>query len=141
MRKDPGRKSQRSNGGTEARISLSWRGRVIAGFQGLAMVACVPTPRPRDVGKESPSSKTQRKSSIRGSASTKASCGRAKWSGRGHPMSNQLAESAVRSRCDHSEVEDLGTAGVVEFYRCTRCRDVVVVQGSRRWALTRILED
>src|SRR5438105_8177745 len=32
----------------------------------------------------------------------------------------------------NSEVEDLGSAGIVEFYRCTRCRDVVVVQGSRR---------
>src|SRR5216117_1654714 len=57
------------------------------------------------------------------------------------PMSSPIAESPVRSRCDHSEVEDLGTAGIVEFYRCTRCRDVVVVQGSRRWAVTAILED
>ena len=56
------------------------------------------------------------------------------------PMSTAIGESAVRSRCDHSEVEDLGTAGIVEFYRCTRCRDVVVVQGSRRWAVTAVLE-
>ena len=57
------------------------------------------------------------------------------------PMSSPIAESPVHSRCDHSEVEDLGSAGIVEFYRCTRCRDVVVVQGSRRWAVTAILED
>ena len=57
------------------------------------------------------------------------------------PMSSPIAESPVRSRCDHSEVEDLGSAGIVEFYRCMRCRDVVVVQGSRRWAVTAILED
>ena len=56
-------------------------------------------------------------------------------------MSSPITESPVRSRCNHSEVEDLGTAGIVEFYRCTRCRDVVVVQGSRRWAVTAILED
>ncbi len=47
----------------------------------------------------------------------------------------------MRSRCDHFEVEDLGSAGIVEFYRCTRCRDVVVVQENRRWAVTAILED
>ena len=57
------------------------------------------------------------------------------------PMSHPIAKSPVRSRCDHSEVEDLGNAGIVEFYRCTRCRDVVVVQGSRRWAVTAIFED
>ena len=57
------------------------------------------------------------------------------------PMSSPIAESPVHSRCDHSEVEDLGSAGIVEFYRCTRCRDVVVVQGSRRWAVTAILGD
>src|SRR5207244_11364044 len=46
---------------------------------------CVPTPRLTDVGKEPPSSKTQRKSPIRGNALTKVSCGRAKLCGRGHP--------------------------------------------------------
>src|SRR5204863_367132 len=54
-------------------------------------------------------------------------------------MSSPITESPVRSRCNHSEVEDLGSAGIVEFYRCTRCRDVVVVQGSRRWAVTAVL--
>ena len=102
---------------------------------------CVPTPPLTDVGKEPPSSKTQRKSPIRGSALTKASCGQAKWIGPRPPMSSPIAESPVRSRCDHSEVEHLGNAGIVEFYRCTLCRDVVVVQGSRRWAVTAILED
>ena len=57
------------------------------------------------------------------------------------PMSSPITESPVRSRCNHSEVEGLGSAGIVEFYRCTRCRDVVVVQGSRRWVVTAILED
>jgi len=56
-------------------------------------------------------------------------------------MFSPIAETPVRSRCDPSEVEDLGNAGIVEFYRCTRCRDVVVVQGSRRWAVTAIHED
>src|SRR5207247_11468784 len=96
----------------------------------------VPTPRPRDVGKEPPSSKTQPRSPIRGSALTKASCGRAKWSGRGHAHVQSDTESPVRSRCNHSEVEDLGSGGIVEFYRCTGWRDCGVGQGRRRWAGT-----
>src|SRR5205807_1721085 len=57
---------------------------------------CVPTPRPRDVGKEPPSSKTQRKGPIRGSALTKASCGRAKLCGHGHP-DDQFKRRAPRA--------------------------------------------
>src|SRR5207253_8438760 len=102
---------------------------------------CVPTPRPRDVGKESPSSKTQRKSPIPGAHWRRLLVVEQNCAAMATPMSSPIAEGPVCSRCDHSEVEDLGSAGILEFYRCTRCRDVVVVQGSRRWAVTAILED
>src|SRR5437879_13076355 len=69
---------------------------------------CVPTPRPRDVGKEPPSSKTQRKSPIRGSASTKASCGRAKLCGHGHP------DDQFKRRAPRSEERRVGKEGKSE---------------------------
>jgi hypothetical protein len=49
--------------------------------------------------------------------------------------SSPIADSPLPPRCNHIEVESLGSAGVVEFYRCRRCRDVVVVQGSRGWTV------
>ncbi len=50
------------------------------------------------------------------------------------PMSSPIAESRVCPGCRHPEVDGLGNAGVVEFFQCRCCHDVVVVQGSRRWA-------
>ena len=37
--------------------------------------------------------------------------------------------------CDHGEVEELGADGIVEFYLCQRCHDVIVVQGTRTWIM------
>jgi hypothetical protein len=54
--------------------------------------------------------------------------------------SGPIAESPLRPGCNHTEVESLGSAGIVEFYRCRRCRDVVVVQGSRGWTVAAALQ-
>jgi len=56
-------------------------------------------------------------------------------------MSRPVVEGPERPSCDHSEVEALGNAGTVEFFRCTRCHDVVVVQGSGRWAVAAAIHE
>lgn len=56
-------------------------------------------------------------------------------------VASQIAESPVLPGCNHSEVEDLGNAGIVEFYRCRRCHAVVVVQGNGRWVVPAAIDE
>jgi hypothetical protein len=41
----------------------------------------------------------------------------------------------VHPGSDHSAIESLGSAGIVEFYLCRGCHDGIVAEGSRRWAV------
>lgn len=53
-----------------------------------------------------------------------------------------MTQGSARPRtCDHPEVEDLGADGIVEFYACRRCHEVIVVQGTRRWVVAALAED
>jgi hypothetical protein len=54
-------------------------------------------------------------------------------------MSRALSDDSIlKQSCTHLQVEGLGSDGFVEFYRCDRCHDVIVVQGTRRWVVASV---